>query len=70
MDFTQIKCKLQRRHHNHYHSIKGFLYDLRQVFVNCAIYNKVRLKIFFSMLLNLVSSQFLSSCGHKNFFYT
>ncbi|XP_059160939.1 E3 ubiquitin-protein ligase TRIM33-like isoform X2 [Physella acuta] len=40
MDFTQIKCKLQRRHHNHYHSIKGFLYDLRQVFVNCAIYNK------------------------------
>ncbi|XP_035828446.1 E3 ubiquitin-protein ligase TRIM33 isoform X2 [Aplysia californica] len=40
VDFTQIKCKLQRRHHNHYQSIKAFLYDLRQIFINCAIYNK------------------------------
>ncbi|KAI8783989.1 E3 ubiquitin-protein ligase TRIM33 isoform X1 [Biomphalaria glabrata] len=40
MDFTQIKSKLQRSHPNHYHSIKAFLYDVRQVFVNCAIYNK------------------------------
>ncbi|KAH9518788.1 hypothetical protein Btru_006275 [Bulinus truncatus] len=40
MDFTQIKSKLQQSHPNHYHSIKAFLYDVRQVFVNCAIYNK------------------------------
>ncbi|BFZ05146.1 hypothetical protein BsWGS_08185 [Bradybaena similaris] len=39
-DFTQIRCKLQRLHPNHYQSIKAFLYDLRQVFINCAIYNK------------------------------
>ncbi|CAG5134573.1 unnamed protein product, partial [Candidula unifasciata] len=40
MDFTQIKHKLQHSHPNHYKSIRSFLYDLRQVFVNCAIYNK------------------------------
>ena len=41
VDFTQIKGKLKHDHSNHYQSIKAFLYDLRQVFINCAIYNKV-----------------------------
>ncbi|GFR97853.1 E3 ubiquitin-protein ligase TRIM33 [Elysia marginata] len=40
MDFTQIRCKLQRQHPNHYQSVKAYLWDLRQVFINCAIYNK------------------------------
>lgn len=45
-DFTQIKRKLQRSHPNHYQSIKAFLFDLRQVFINCAIYNKVNGSFF------------------------
>ncbi|RUS80711.1 hypothetical protein EGW08_011534 [Elysia chlorotica] len=40
MDFTQIKFKLQRQHSHHYQSVKAYLWDLRQVFINCAIYNK------------------------------
>lgn len=40
MDFTEIKSKLQRQHAAHYQSVKAFLWDLRQVFINCAIYNK------------------------------
>ncbi|BFZ15770.1 hypothetical protein BsWGS_18809 [Bradybaena similaris] len=41
VDFTQVKDKLQHRHPKHYKSIKSFLYDLRQVFINCGIYNKM-----------------------------
>ncbi|KAK6192090.1 hypothetical protein SNE40_003631 [Patella caerulea] len=38
-DFTNIKCKLSRQHFNHYNSVYSFLSDVRQVFINCALYN-------------------------------
>ncbi|CAG5133116.1 unnamed protein product [Candidula unifasciata] len=68
-DFTQIRCRLQRSHPHHYQSIKAFLYDLRQVFINCAIYNKTGSEVgkagkivraLFESLVELLMPQYLS----------